>query len=143
MSETGRLSDDPRLAAGAAFFDKEEFFEAHEEWEALWHETRGAPRDFVQGLIQVTSALHHLQIGNMKGARMLHDSGMELLGTYGDAYEGVDLAVLRAAFDRSLAEILAVPFDQLTGRAHKGPKLIPYTPDRAFKFPWKKEDGRA
>lgn len=143
MSETGGVTEDPRFAAGVAFFDKEDFFEAHEEWEALWHETRGAPRDFVQGLIQVTSALHHVQIKNMKGARLLHDSGIQLLSGYGDAYEGVDLKALRAAFDLVLAAILTLPYDSLTGRGHTGPVLVPYTPGRAFKFPWKKKEGRA
>jgi predicted metal-dependent hydrolase len=136
VPETGRVTEDPRFRAGAAFFDKEDFFEAHEEWESLWHETRGEPRDFVQGLIQVTSALHHLQIRNMKGARLLHDSGVELLAPYGDAYQGVDLKTLRTAFDRSLAEILSQPLTSLTGRAHAGPVLIPYTPARAFKLPF-------
>lgn len=138
MSEAGGVSRDPRFRAGADLFDRTEFFEAHEEWEALWHETRGEPRDFVQGLIQVTSAMHHLQIGNMKGARQLHDSGIGLLAPYGDAYEGVDLNELRKRFDASLREILAEPLPRLAGRGDPdAPIKISYTPDRTFKFPWK------
>lgn len=140
MSETGGVTADPRFGAGADFFDKEEFFEAHEEWEALWHETRGEPRDFVQGLIQVTSAMHHLQIGNMKGARQLHDTGLQLLARYGDAYEGVDLKALRERFDLSLREILSEPLARLAGRGDPhAPVKIAYTPGRAFHFPRQKK----
>ena len=137
MSETGRVTDDPRFRAGADLFDKEDFFEAHEDWEALWHETRGEPRDFVQGLIQVTSAMHHLRNGNMRGARLLHDSGIGLLAPYGDAYDGVDLKALRGLFDGALKEILSEPLEKLPGRGHSGTILIPYSPGRAFKLPFK------
>ena len=140
MPETGSVTSDPRFRAGVDLFDKEEFFEAHEEWEALWHETRGEPRDFVQGLIQVTSAMHHLGNGNMKGARQLHDTGLQLLARYGEAYEEVDLKRLREDFDRSLKEILKEPLERLAGRGDPGaPVKIAYTPDRAFKFPWPKK----
>jgi uncharacterized protein len=137
MSETGRVTEDPRFRAGVDHFNKADFFEAHEEWESLWHDTRGEPKDFVQGLIQVTSALHHLQVGNMRGARQLHDSGLELLAPYGDAYQGVDLKALRGRFDLSLREILHEPRERLAGRGNPdGPVRIPYTPDRAFPFPF-------
>jgi predicted metal-dependent hydrolase len=128
---------DPRFRAGADFFDRTKFFEAHEAWEDLWHDTHGEARNFVQGLIQVTSAMHHLQIGNMRGARKLHDTGLELLAPYGGSYEGVDLARLRSDFDRSLAEILKEPMERLAGRSNpSGPIIIPYTPDRAFALPF-------
>jgi predicted metal-dependent hydrolase len=136
MPETGRVTDDPRFREGVRLFDAQDFFEAHEEWESLWHETRGAPRDFVQGLIQVTSAMHHLRNGNMRGARLLHDSGAGLLAPYGDSYEGVDLKSLRERFDASLKEILAEPLEKLPGRGHPGTVLIPFTPGRVFKFPF-------
>ena len=64
---------------GIHLFNERDFFEAHEVWEDLWHATHGEARDFIQGLIQVTSALHHFGNGNMRGARLLHDSGIALL----------------------------------------------------------------
>jgi predicted metal-dependent hydrolase len=137
MPENRSLRDDPRFRKGVELFDRQEFFEAHEEWEALWHETRGEPRDFIQGLIQVTSAMHHLRKGNMRGARELHDSGLRLLEPYGETYSGVDLSALRLHFNRALAEILDEPYERLAGRsAPSAPVKIAYTPDRAFKIPF-------
>lgn len=125
---------DPRYLKGVAHFNAEEFFEAHEAWEDLWHATQGEERNFIQGLIQVTSSLHHLQIGNMRGARLLHDSGLELLAPYGDSHMGVDLKELRKDFDGILGEILNVPLDRLPGRGHPGDVRVPYAPERAPKI---------
>ena len=128
------MSLDPRFVKGVALFNNEDFFEAHEAWEELWHETHGEAREFIQGLIQVTSAMHHLQIGNMRGARILYGSGLELLAKYGGEYWGVDLVFLRVVFKRALAEILDVPLDQLAGRSWPDLFKIPYGPERRFKI---------
>jgi predicted metal-dependent hydrolase len=139
MSEDGRVTADARFLRGVAFFNQADFFEAHEDWEALWHDTQGPSRDFIQGLIQVTSAMHHLQIGNMRGARQLHDSAVELLTPYGARHEGVDLLGLFREFNDALREILSEPMDRLAGRTNpSGPVRITYTPSRAFQFPFTK-----
>lgn len=127
------MTYDERYLKGVDLFNNEDFFEAHEVWEDLWHATRGEARDFIQGLIQVTSAFHHLRNGNMRGARILHDSGVQLLGPYGDRYMGLDLKKLRAEFDAALSGILEPPVDQLAGRGHAGPVKIDYSPAKAPK----------
>jgi uncharacterized protein len=132
MTEAGGY--DPRYLEGIALFNKEDFFEAHEVWEALWHDTHGEAKDFIQGLIQVTSAFHHFQQGNMRGARILHDSGLQLLAPYGNFYMGLDLKDLKQRFDQSLKEILEAPFENLKGRGYPGIFHLPYTSDRAFKL---------
>ena len=128
------MSYDERYLRGVEHFNKQDYFEAHEVWEDLWHATHGESRDFIQGLIQVTSSLHHFQNGNMRGARLLHDSGIELLAPYADVYMGLDLKRLRELFNRACAGILEVPLDQLYGRGHPGPIKVPFTPDRAFQI---------
>jgi predicted metal-dependent hydrolase len=128
------MSDDPRYQKGIELFNAQDFFEAHEVWEELWHETRGEPRDFVQGLIQVTSAFHHFTNGNMRGAHILIKSGLELLAPYGKNYWGMDLDDLRANVHKSFDDIIAPPLDQLAGRGHSGPISFPFTPDRVFKM---------
>lgn len=125
---------DPRYAIGIQLFNREDFFEAHEVWEELWHNTYGVNKDFFQGLIQVTSAMHHLQIGNMRGARILYGSGIELLAPYGPRHLGLDLDHLRTRFTQAMKGILDVPKEQLTGRGGKGPIKIPYTSNLAFKL---------
>jgi predicted metal-dependent hydrolase len=123
---------DERYLKGIEFFNKRDFFEAHEEWEALWHDTHDKSKDFYQGLIQVTSAFHHFQHGNLRGARLLHDSGIELLAPYGDFFEGLDLKSLRDRFNHSFREIIGARFEDLDGRGHPGPVKVPFTPDRIF-----------
>lgn len=123
---------DPRFYKGISLFNQEDFFEAHEVWEELWHDTVGPDRDFFQGLIQVTSAMHHLQIANMKGARILYGSGIELLAPYGSRHLGLDLNHLRTHFTQALSGLLDVPLDQLAGRGSPGPIKIPYTSQLAF-----------
>lgn len=130
---------DPRYIRGVEFFNNEEFFEAHEVWEDWWHATHDKPKDFIQGLIQVTSSLHHMQTGNMRGARILHDSGIKLLEPYGDFYMGLDLKLLRGNFNAALREILDPPLDQLYGRGHPGSVKVSYSKKMAFKIELKEE----
>src|SRR5262245_57419384 len=55
---------DPRYLAGVLFFNRRDFFEAHEVWEDLWQECTGPERKFVQALIQAAVALYHFGNGN-------------------------------------------------------------------------------
>jgi predicted metal-dependent hydrolase len=119
------MSYDPRYLKGVEHFNKEEFFEAHEVWEDLWHDTHDDSREFVQGLIQVTSSLHHLCNGNMRGARLLHDSGLQLLERYGR---------LKAEFNEILRGILDAPLQDLPGRGHPGTVKISYDASKAPKI---------
>jgi predicted metal-dependent hydrolase len=59
------------LAEGLACYRRGEFFAAHEHWESVWL-TLGEPeKSFLQALIQITAAFHHLQSGNSTGAASL------------------------------------------------------------------------
>jgi predicted metal-dependent hydrolase len=63
------MKDAAALHAGADFFNAGEYFQAHEIWEDLWRETRGPVRLYYQGLIHAAVGLHHLERGNLAGAR--------------------------------------------------------------------------
>ncbi len=128
------MREDPRYLKGIEHYNNEDFFEAHEEWEALWHDTRGSGRDFIQGLIQVTSAYHHFHNGNLRGARILFDSGKELLAPYGDAYEGLPLNEWWAAVFRTIQPLTNVPLEKLPGRGHAGEVHATYTTGLAPKI---------
>ncbi|PKL76741.1 MAG: hypothetical protein CVV27_08730 [Candidatus Melainabacteria bacterium HGW-Melainabacteria-1] len=56
------------FAAAVALFNQGQFFAAHEAWEALWIHSAGPEKTLLQGLIQLSVALHHHQRGNHKGA---------------------------------------------------------------------------
>jgi predicted metal-dependent hydrolase len=60
------------LAEGLQRYHAGEFFAAHESWESLWLVAEEPEKTFLQGLIQVTAAFHHLQRNNALGtARLL------------------------------------------------------------------------
>ena len=56
------------LAAGLACYRNGEFFEAHEHWECVWRRLHEPEKSFLQALIQLTAAFHHLHAGNRAGA---------------------------------------------------------------------------
>jgi uncharacterized protein len=59
------------LAEGLACYRRNEFFEAHEHWEGVWLHLQEPEKSFLQALIQLTAAFHHLQAGNRAGTASL------------------------------------------------------------------------
>jgi hypothetical protein len=56
------------LAEGLACYRRGAFFDAHEHWESVWLTLDEPQKSFLQALIQVTAAFHHLDSGNPAGA---------------------------------------------------------------------------
>lgn len=56
------------LAEGLRCYRSQQFFEAHEHWESVWLTLQEPEKSFLQSLIQVSAAFHHLQNGNRRGA---------------------------------------------------------------------------
>jgi predicted metal-dependent hydrolase len=56
------------LADGLTCYRRAEFFLAHEHWERVWLTSEEPEKSFLQALIQITAAFHHLQAGNSAGA---------------------------------------------------------------------------
>jgi predicted metal-dependent hydrolase len=100
---------DPRYLAGIEHFNGREFFEAHEVWEDLWHDTAGPDRRFFQGLIQAAVAVYHAGNGNARGARRLFHSGRRYMSAYPPRHLGLDVPAMWAALERALAEMLPDP----------------------------------
>jgi hypothetical protein len=73
------------------------FFEAHEDWETLWHEAEGPRRAWLQGLIQFAAAFHHLSRGGASGFSKLMRSAAERAGGYAGDTCGLDFEALWAA----------------------------------------------
>jgi uncharacterized protein len=75
-------------------FNERRFFESHEDWETLWHEAEGAHREWLQGLIQVAAALHHVGHGTASGfQKLMRSARAKMTGYRGDAH-GIDLGRL-------------------------------------------------
>jgi uncharacterized protein len=73
---------DPLFLKGIEHFNRQDFFDAHEAWEELWKKESGPAKDFLQGLIQAATALHHFKKRNLKGAKILSESAIALLAPY-------------------------------------------------------------
>ena len=82
------------LQEGVRRFNLQEFFECHEVLEAAWLQASGDQKRFLQGLIQVAVAFHHLRRGNLVGASRLLSAGMEKLSGFAPRQEAVDVGLL-------------------------------------------------
>jgi uncharacterized protein len=119
----GATSYDPRYLAGVLLFNRGDFFEAHEAWEALWMDGTGPDRGFYQGLIQAAVGLCHFCNGNLRGAVKLYHSARGYLSRYGPRHLGLDLEVFWAQMTRCFAPLL------------EGPEPNPQTEPDADLFP--------
>lgn len=88
------------LGKGILLFKHHLFFEVHEVLEAQWSRETGDAKQFLQGIIQIAVAFHHLENQNLRGALSLLHDGIEKIAPYRPAFLGVELA----EFLRSLEE---------------------------------------
>jgi predicted metal-dependent hydrolase len=85
------------IANGVDQFNSHDFWHAHESWETLWLASRNPEKRFLQGLIQLAAAYHHVQRGTFSGAVRLFDAAHAKLAAFPDDYLGVDRAEAVAA----------------------------------------------
>ena len=108
------------LAEGLRCYCNEEFFNAHEHWEAIWLKSEEPEKTFLQALIQVAAAFHHLQRKNFVGSASLLNGALRRLDRVPVAYGGVDVETLRQSI-RVWLEALD---------RHETSSPIPYPPIR-------------
>src|ERR1700730_1781789 len=82
------------LAKGLRLYEAGEFFTAHEEWETVWLSSPEPEKTFLQGLIQVTAAFHHLQHDNRLGTVLLLQAALRRLDLYPESFGGISVALL-------------------------------------------------
>jgi predicted metal-dependent hydrolase len=83
------------LAEGLTCYRKAEFFEAHEHWESVWLTLQEPEKSFLQALIQITVAFHHLQAGNSAGMIALLRRALQRLELCPAHFGGIVVASLR------------------------------------------------
>lgn len=92
-------SSAPDLDAAAArregirLFNEGLFWEAHEAWEAIWLVAAPPEKQFVQGLIQVAAAWHHVGRRNRTGATRLASRALARLEPFEQDYWCLDRSV--------------------------------------------------
>lgn len=82
------------LAQGLRFYDANEFFAAHEAWESVWLKSQEPEKTFLQGLIQVAAAFHHLQRHNRLGTALLLQAALRRLERYPANFGGISITLL-------------------------------------------------
>ena len=82
---------------GVALFNAQKFWHAHEAWERDWLVATDPHKQFLQGLIQLAAAYHHVQRGTYRGGVRLFDAALRRLAAFPDGYCGVDRAVAVAS----------------------------------------------
>ena len=99
------------LAEGLRCYDAGDFCAAHEAWETVWLEAQEPDRTFLQALIQVTAAFHHLRRNNPVGTGRLLHAALHRLELYPACFGGISVTTLCSDIrDR----IQTLPADGLT-----------------------------
>lgn len=105
------------VRAGLALFNDGYYHAAHDPLEAAWLESDRDDADgrFLQGLVQLTAAVHHARNRNWTGAVGLASSAREYLDGLSATYAGVDVAFVRRvlatlANDPEVVERRPLPF---------------------------------
>jgi predicted metal-dependent hydrolase len=83
------------LAEGLGCYGRREFFEAHEHWELVWLRLPEPEKSFVQAIIQITAAFHHLRLGNDVGALSLLRRTQRRLAACPASFGGIAVEPLR------------------------------------------------
>ena len=91
--------------AGVAHFNAHEFWEAHEAWETIWLVAESDVEQFLQGLIQVAAAYHHVKRGTYRGAVRLFDAGLRRLAAFPLQWSGIDRSAVEETARRHREKI--------------------------------------
>ena len=96
------LEADPRLKQAIQQFNNGAWYDAHDLFEELWHETADPERRSLQGILQVAVAQLHLERGNKRGATILFGEALGRLRRPGTPDLGLDPNALCQSVDERL-----------------------------------------
>jgi predicted metal-dependent hydrolase len=74
---------------GVDHFNALEFWEAHEAWEEIWLVAQSDVEQYLQGLIQLAAAYHHLRRGTFRGGIRLFEAALRRLSAFPDPWCGI------------------------------------------------------
>lgn len=97
-----------KARAGVEEFNRGDYFEQHELFEAAWIEEKRPIRDLYQGILQVGVAFFHIEQGNWAGALKLFRRGLPRLRALPPICQGIELAPLRLSAEAIHQEVTAL-----------------------------------
>jgi predicted metal-dependent hydrolase len=121
--------------AGVAHFNAHEFWEAHESWETIWLAAESDVEQFLQGMIQLAAAYHHVKRGTHRGAVRLFDAALRRLSAFPQRWSGIDRAAAEEAARRH-REVVAASEEKVS--ADEFPALV-LLPSEASAIPPREE----
>ena len=83
------------LAEGLYCYRTQQFFEAHEHWESVWLKLAEPEKSFLQSLVQISAAFHHLRRGNQIGAVSLLSRSLRRLEQSPASFCSVNVDLIR------------------------------------------------
>lgn len=95
------------LAEGLACYRRQEFFDAHEHWEDVWRVSAEPEKTFLQALIHIAAAFHHLERKNAVGAERQLRRALCKLEAYPEKFGGVTVEEVRESVREWLRSIEA------------------------------------
>ncbi len=99
---------------GIELFNRQAYFEAHEELELAWGEETGPVRELYRGILQVAVAYLQIERQNYKGALKMFLRLRQWLDPLPDECRGVNVALLRTQALAARAELEALGPDRIS-----------------------------
>ncbi|MFM7472114.1 MAG: DUF309 domain-containing protein [Nodosilinea sp.] len=85
---------EPNLLAAIAQFNQGDYYDCHDQLEALWMTADTVEKPFFQGILQIAVGFYHLGNRNWQGASILLGEGVNRLRPFAPHYHQVDLDLL-------------------------------------------------
>ena len=92
-----KMAEETGFSRAIAEFNSGRYFECHDTLEALWVDSSGDEKIFLQGMIQVSVGFYHYVNGNPSGALSQWGRGAEKLSGFSPVHGGVDVGRLLAS----------------------------------------------
>ncbi len=98
----------PRAYQGILLFNQKKFFQAHDELEFAWRETKDPIRELYRGILQVGVSYYHLENNNIRGAKIMLQRAQKWLKLFPDVCQGIDVKKLKNDADKIYLLILDI-----------------------------------
>lgn len=95
-------------------FNEREFYECHDLLEDIWMEQK--TNKFLQGLLQMSVGLYHLECGNIKGARWMFTNAHKYLEAYQPKYWDLPVNEVLLYLEKCLQVLPSserIPYDEV------------------------------
>jgi hypothetical protein len=111
------LDSNQAIREGIELFNEERYWESHEALEAAWHQTSGAEKEILQGIILVAAAFVHLQKNEKTVALSIMGRAREKLKVHRGEHFGIDLDSLSGTLS-GMVEAGQLEFIRIRVKSH-------------------------